>query len=124
MRIVIGFVIMVIVAEVVGIVGLDHRAAAQGNQPSIAIYQDGVPVTTVAPSSAIEVRGVNFQRNRTYFVGVMNVCCVMQVSPANDGSFVVALTAPSAPFDGYTYYAEHFQGGNIDVDATTALAVQ
>ena len=71
---------------------------------SLSIYQNGVQVSSVAPGTAIEVRGSGFKANATVYVGLQGYIGMDQVTTDGAGKFILLKVAPSAPWT-YTYVA-------------------
>jgi hypothetical protein len=71
---------------------------------TLSIYQNGVQVTSVAPGSAIEVRGSGFKANATVYVGLQGYIGMDKVTTDGAGRFVLPKIAPSSPWT-YTYVA-------------------
>jgi hypothetical protein len=93
------------------------------NQPTLAIYQGGVPVTTVAPGAAIEIRASGLHRNEQYFVQQPNAPVIWPITPNDDGALSVSATAPTLPASGYSYSLGHFRGHSPEVDVVITLSV-
>src|SRR3972149_1735261 len=64
---------------------------------TLAVYQGGVQVSSVAPGSAIEVRGSGFGANKTLYVGWGGEFGLVAVTTDGSGSFKLATVAPSTP---------------------------
>jgi len=71
---------------------------------SLSIYQNGVQVSSVAPGTAIEVRGSGFRANTTVYVGLQGYIGMDKVTTDGAGRFILPKVAPSAPWT-YTYVA-------------------
>ena len=68
-------------------------AAKSGNGrnggATLSIYQNGVQVSSVAPGTAIEVRGSGFRANATVYVGLQGYIGMDRVTTAGAGKFIL-----------------------------------
>ena len=71
---------------------------------TLSIYQNGVQVSSVAPGTAIEVRGSGFRANTTVYVGLQGYIGMDKVTTDGAGRFILPKIAPSSPWT-YTYVA-------------------
>ena len=89
---------------------------------TLAVYQGGVEVSSVAPGSAIEVRGSGFGANKTLYVGLEAHFGMTPVTTDGSGDFVHATTAPDEPGT-YDYVALKYSRKNWVVAASVELVV-
>ena len=89
---------------------------------TLAVYQGGVQVSSVAPGSAIEVRGSGFGANKTLYVGWAGQFGLVPVTTNDSGDFVHATTAPDEPGT-YDYVALKYSRKNWVVAASVELVV-
>ncbi len=97
-------------------------AGGRGSGAALSIYQNGVQVTSVAPGTAIEVRGSGFKANATVYVGVQGYIGMDQVTTDGAGKFILPKVAPSAPWT-YTYVALVYSHRTWVIGASTSFQV-
>jgi len=90
---------------------------------TLAVYQGGVEVSSVAPGSAIEVRGSGFGANKTLYVGLEAHFGMTPVTTDGSGSFKLATVAPSTP-DTYAYIAMKFSHRTWVIAGRVEFSVQ
>src|SRR3990172_5648697 len=89
---------------------------------TLAVYQGGVQVSSVAPGSAIEVRGSGFGANKKLYVGWAGGFGLVPLTTNDSGDFVHATTAPDEPGT-YDYVALKYSRKNWVVAASVELVV-
>jgi len=90
---------------------------------TLAVYQGGVQVSSVAPGSAIEVRGSGFGANKTLYVGLEAHFGMTAVTTNDSGSFTLSTVAPSTP-DTYAYIAMKFSHRTWVIAGRVEFSVQ
>jgi len=83
---------------------VDAAKGGPSGGATLSIYQNGVQVSSVAPGTAIEVRGSGFRANTTVYVGLQGYIGMDKVTTDRAGKFILPKVAPGTPWT-YTYVA-------------------